>query len=177
MENREYETALGYYNTARKFFQTPLRLYYKMGEACRLTMDYDKAEFFYQKVITENDSINLSVEFPSFYKNFVEVAISNGNLFSSQDLLKKLLVGSNDSILKNYATSKLKTIDWVIKNNNPIYGTYVMNLGRNVNNESSQTGNCVLGDSLLFISNIEYTKFEKNGITYYQDAFQQIFTS
>lgn len=177
MENGEYETALGYYNTARKFFQTPLRLYYKMGEACRLTMDYDKAEFFYQKVITENDSINLSVEFPSFYKNFVEVAISNGNLFSSQDLLKKLLVGSNDSILKNYATSKLKTIDWVIKNNNPIYGTYVMNLGRNVNNESSQTGNCVLGDSLLFISNIEYTKFEKNGITYYQDAFQQIFTS
>ena len=35
MNYGEYETALDHYNTSRKFFQTPLRIYYKMGEACR----------------------------------------------------------------------------------------------------------------------------------------------
>ena len=57
MNYGEYETALDHYNTSRKFFQTPLRIYYKMGEACRMLKDYDKAEYYYQKVITENDSL------------------------------------------------------------------------------------------------------------------------
>ena len=81
MNYGEYETALDHYNTSRKFFQTPLRIYYKMGEACRMLKDYDKAEYYYQKIITENDSLKLSEEFPDLFFNLADVSISNGNIF------------------------------------------------------------------------------------------------
>ncbi|MFA6806229.1 MAG: hypothetical protein WCR29_02300 [Bacteroidales bacterium] len=177
MKAGEYETALDNYKTSKKFFKTPLRLFYKMGEACRMLMDYDKAEYYYQKVRTENDSLNLNKEFPNLYINLANVSISNGNIFIAQDVLEQLLKETKDSIIISYTKNKLRSIDWIIDNNKLIHGTNVMNLGRNVNNESSQTSNCVLGDSLLYISNINYTKSEKNGVTYYNDAFQQIFTS
>lgn len=177
MNYGEYETALDHYNTSRKFFQTPLRIYYKMGEACRMLKDYDKAEYYYQKVITENDSLKLSEEFPDLFFNLADVSISNGNIFISQDILKRLLEETKEPVTINRAKRKLKTIDWIIDNNKQIHGTNVMNLGSNVNNESSQTSNFVLGDTLLFLTNINYSKFKKNGITYYHDTYQQLYTS
>lgn len=175
MKNGEYEQALNHYKTSRKFFKTPLRIYYKMGEACRMAMDYDKAEYFYQKVITEGDSVKISEEFPELYFNLTDVSISNGNIFIAQDVLQKLLTETKDTLLIERAKKKLNNIEWIIDNNRYIHGTNVINLGRNVNNESSQASNFVLGDSVLFISNISYTTSEKDGITYYNDAYQQIF--
>lgn len=177
MENGEYELALYHYKTARKFFVTPIRIFYKCGEACRLLKDYDKAEYYYQKVLTENDTLDIIKEFPTLYINLINVSISNGNLFVAQDIINKLIIETKDSIIINFAKNKLKNIDWILNNNKLIFGTNVENLGRNVNNESSQASNFVLGDSLLFLSNIEYSKIENKGVTYYQDAFQQIFTS
>ena len=177
MKNGEYEQALNHYKTSRKFFKTPLRIYYKMGEACRMAMDYDKAEYYYHKLITENDTINLSKDFPELYFNLADVSISNGNIFIVQDILEKLLKETNDPILIKRAKRKLNNIKWIIDNNRNIHGTNVMNLGRNVNNESSQTSNFVMGDTLLFLSNINYTTYEKDGITYYNNAYQQIFTT
>ncbi|MFA7082537.1 MAG: hypothetical protein WC135_07990 [Bacteroidales bacterium] len=175
MKNGEYEQALNHYQISRKFFKTPLGLYFKMGEACRMAMDYDKAEYFYQKVITEGDSVKISEEFPELYFNLTDVSISNGNIFIAQDVLQKLLTETKDTLLIERAKKKLNNIEWIIDNNRYVHGTNVINLGRNVNNESSQASNFVLGDSVLFISNISYTTSEKNGITYYNDAYQQIF--
>ncbi|MEA4968276.1 MAG: tetratricopeptide repeat protein, partial [Bacteroidaceae bacterium] len=144
MEQGEYETALKQYITARKFFKTPLRLFYKCGEACRVMKDYDKAEFYYQKVFTENDTNDLIKDFPFLHLNLAEVSISNGNLFSAKEILDSLLTKAQDSNIIQKAKHKLKAIDWIIDNNKLVYGNSVENLGKNVNNESSQTSHFVL---------------------------------
>lgn len=177
IKDGEYETALDYYKMARKFFTPPLRLYYKCAEACRLLKDYDKAEYYYQKVIAEADTINLIKEYPDLHLNLAEVSISNGNLFAAQDILKKLLIDCPYIEIRKKAKRKLETIDWVINNNKLEFGVNVKNLGKNVNDESSQLCHYVSGDSLLFFSNIDYKTTISKGVTYYQDAYQQIYVS
>ncbi len=177
MSQKEYETALKQYTTARKFFRTPLRIFYKCGEACRMLKDYDKAEYYYQKVFTKNDTTDLIKEFPYLHLNLSEVSISNGNLFSAKDILDTLIIRSKDSIIIQEAKHKRKTIDWIIKNNKNVYGNSVINLGKNINNESSQTCHFVLNDTILFLSNIDYKKVVEKNITYYKDTYQQIYTS
>ncbi len=177
MEDGEYEIALDYYKTARKFFTPPLRLYYKCAEACRYLKDYDKAEYYYQKVITENDTTNLFKEFPNLHLNLVEVSISNGNIFAAQDILNKLLVDCPSIDIRKKAKRKLQSIDWLINNNKLEFGVSVKNIGRNVNDESSQECHYISGDSLLFLSNIEYKKGTNKGVTFYQDTYQQIYIS
>lgn len=177
MEQGEYEMALKQYITARKFFKTPLRLFYKCGEACRALKDYDKAEFYYQKVFTENDTNDLIKDFPFLHLNLAEVSISNGNLFSAKEILDSLLTKAQDSNIIQKAKHKLKEIDWIIDNNKLVYGNSVENLGKNVNNESSQTSHFVLNDSILFLTNIDYKKIVEDNITYYKDMYQQIYTS
>lgn len=177
MEKGEYDKALEYYKVSRRFFTTPLRLYYKMGEASRVSLNYDKAEFYYQKLIRENDSLNLIREFPMLYFNLSDVSISNGNIFIAQGLLEEFIEQTKDSLAINLAKKKLKSIEWIIKNNDPIHGTDIINLGENVNNESFQTSNFVLGDSILYISNIDYIITEKNGIEYYTNVYQKIYTT
>ena len=70
--------------------------------------DYDKAEYYYQKVITENDSLKLSEEFPDLFFNLADVSISNGNIFISQDILKRLLEETKEPIIINRAKKKAK---------------------------------------------------------------------
>ncbi|MDD4703630.1 MAG: tetratricopeptide repeat protein [Bacteroidales bacterium] len=177
MEQGEYETALKQYLTARKFFVTPLRIFYKCGEACRMMKDYDKAEYYYQKVITENDTNDLIREFPFLHLHLAEASISNGNLFSAKEILDSLLAKTNDNAIIQKAKHKQKSIEWILDNNKYVYGNIVENLGKNVNNESSQTSHFVLNDSLLFISSIDYKKIVEDNITYYKDTYQQLYTS
>jgi tetratricopeptide (TPR) repeat protein len=177
MKEGEYELALENYQIARKFFKVPLRLFYKSAEACRLSNNYNKAEYYYQKVITENDTANLSIEFPLLFLNFAEVSLSNGNLFTAQKLLSDILLDSISKPIHYIAQHKLNAIDWIIKNNRPVYGTNVNNVGKNINNESSQICHWVSSDTLMYLSNIDYNTHTTKGITYYEDAYQQLYTS
>ncbi|MEE1203716.1 MAG: hypothetical protein UHN59_05385, partial [Bacteroidales bacterium] len=75
-----YTEALEHYTMGRKFLLNPVSLIYKCGEACRMLKDYDKAEYWYQKVLVEYDTLDINATFPLLYLHLAEVAKNNGNI-------------------------------------------------------------------------------------------------
>jgi tetratricopeptide (TPR) repeat protein len=78
MNKQDYNQALDYYVLGRKFVKKDLNLIYKCGEACLMMKNYDKAEYWYQKVLIENDTNNINAMFPYLYLHLAKASISNG---------------------------------------------------------------------------------------------------
>ena len=84
MEEGEYSQALEYYMLGRRFLKQNLTLIYKCGESCLAMKDYDKAEYWYQKVLIENDTVNINHAFPYLYLHLAQSSIYNGNIIQAQ---------------------------------------------------------------------------------------------
>lgn len=172
-----YTEALEYYNIGRRFLVKPLSLMYKCGEACRMLKDYDNAEYWYQKVLIENDTLNINRAFPMLYLNLAQVAKCNGNLMQAQHFLNTCLLDCGDIKIRKQCKHELETIRWIFDNEIPEENTLITNLGGNVNNTFSQSGSFVLEDSLLFFTSPVYKEEHEDGNTYYSDVYNRIFVS
>ncbi|MCF0210397.1 MAG: PD40 domain-containing protein [Bacteroidales bacterium] len=176
MEKHEYQQALDYYMLGRKFLKQNLTLMYKCGEACLAMKDYDKAEFWYQKVLIENDTTDINQTYPLLYLHLAQASISNGNIIQAQSFLNTCLLDCNDIEIRKQCKNELAKIDWIIDNDTPMDFT-ITNLGKNINNEASQLNTFVLKDSIIFFTTPEYKTNTKNGQTYYTDIYNQIYYS
>lgn len=168
-----YTQALDYYTLGRKFLKQNLTLMYKCGETCLKLNDYDKAEYWYQKVLIENDTLNINQKYPNLYLHLAQSAICNGNIIQAQAFLNTCLLDCNDIEIRKQCKKELDKIDWIIDNDTP-KDFSITNLGKNINNETSQLGTFILRDSILIFTTPTYkTKTVKNQ-TYYTDIYNQI---
>lgn len=172
-----YSEALEYYTIGRRFLIKPLSLMYKCGEACRMLKDYDKAEYWYQKVLIENDTLNINEVFPMLYLNLAQVAKSNGNLIQAQHFLNTCLLDCGDIKIRKQCKHELESIRWIFDNETPEENTLITNLGGNVNDSFSQSGSFILNDSVLFFTSPVYKEVHDRGNTYYSDVYNKIFLS
>ncbi|MBP1629362.1 MAG: hypothetical protein H6Q15_255 [Bacteroidetes bacterium] len=177
MENEDYEYAIEQYQIARRFFKTPPQIYYKIAESHRLLNNYDKAEYWYNKLIAEYEADNITTLFPDLYIKLAKVSMSNGNPFSAQASLKRLLEDCPFIEIRKQAKKELDNINWAIDNNKPEDGVTINNLGKNINNNASQYGTFILGDSILYFSSIDYIEVSDDEEAYYEDTYQQLFYS
>jgi outer membrane protein OmpA-like peptidoglycan-associated protein len=176
MQKQEYSQALDYYVLGRKFVKKDLRLMFKCGEACLAMHDYDKAEYWYQKVLIENDTANINNNFPYLYLHLSRASISNGNIIQAQSFLNTCLLDCNDINVRKECKDELKRIDWIIDNDKEKNYT-ITNLGKNINDETSQMGTFILSDSILVFTTPEYKTKVSNGNTYYTDIYNQLYYS
>ncbi|MBQ9311926.1 MAG: hypothetical protein IJ213_02655 [Bacteroidales bacterium] len=176
MKKGDYQQALDYYMLGRKFVKQNLSLMYKCGEACLSMHDYDKAEYWYQKVLIENDTMNINEAFPLLYLHLAQSSISNGNIIQAQSFLNTCLMDCNDINIRKQCKAELERIDWIIDNEKPLNFT-IKNLGNNINNETSQLNTFTIRDSILFFTTPEYKTKTKDNQTYYTDIYNQIYYS
>lgn len=176
MQEENYGQALQYYTLGRKFLKQNLTLMYKCGEACLMLKDYDKAEYWYQKVLIENDTVNINQIYPYLYLHLAQSSICNGNIIQAQSFLNTCLLDCNDINIRKACKNELAKIDWIIDNDKE-RDFRIVNLGDNINNETSQLNTFILRDSLLLYTTPEYkTKKTKKG-TYYSDIYNRIYSS
>lgn len=172
----EYSKALDYYTLGRRFLKQNLTLIYKCGEACLAMKDYDRAEFWYQKVLIENDTLNINHTFPYLYLHLAQSSIYNGNVIQAQSFLNTCLIDCDDIKIRKECKRELERIDWIIDNDNQ--KRYVItNLGNNVNDETSQLGSFVLRDSILIFTSTSYKKKNSDGDTFFTNIYNQIYFS
>lgn len=176
MQAKEYQQALDYYMLGRKFLKQNLTLIYKCGEACLAMKDYDKAEYWYQKLLIENDTTDINSTYPYLYLHLAQSSISNGNIIQAQSFLNTCLMDCNDITIRKQCKHELERIDWIIDNDQELDFT-ITNLGKNVNNETSQLNSFVIRDSILFFTTPEYKTKTVKGQTYYTDIYNQIYYS
>ena len=117
---RNYTEALEHYTMGRKFLLNPVSLIYKCGEACRMLKDYDKAEYWYQKVLVEYDTLDINATFPLLYLHLAEVAKNNGNIVQAQHFLNTCLLDCPDIEIRKKAKQELNSIKWIFENNSYI---------------------------------------------------------
>lgn len=131
----KYQQAMENYKMGKRFILNPLHLNYKIAEVCRMQKDYDKAEYWYQKVLIESDTLNINTVFPYLYLHLAEVAKCNGNTIQAQHFLNTLLLDCPDIKIRKQAKEDLETLRWIFDNDKAEENTTVVNLGHNVNNE------------------------------------------
>ncbi len=172
-DKEDYSRALEYYMLGRKFLKQNLGLMFKCGETCLKLNDYDKAEYWYQKVLIENDTVDINHTFPTLYLHLAQSAICNGNIIQAQSFLNTCLLDCNDIQIRKQCKKELEKIDWIIANNSP-KDFVITNLGANINDEASQLNTFILKDSIILFTAPTYkTKTIKNQ-TYYTDIYNQI---
>ncbi len=176
MEKGEYSKALDYYTLGRRFLKQNLTLIYKCGEACLAMKDYDRAEFWYQKVLIENDTLNINHTFPLLYLHLAQSSIYNGNVIQAQSFLNTCLIDCDDIKIRKECKRELERIDWIIDNDKP-KRYIVTNLGNNVNDETSQLGSFVLRDSILIFTSTSYKTKISDGDTFFTNIHNQIYFS
>ncbi len=177
-ERGNYAEALEHYTMGKRFLLKPLNLIYKSGEACRMLKDYDKAEYWYQKVLIEaQDSLNINETFPLLYLHLAEVAKCNGNLVQAQHFLNTCLLDCPDITLRKKAKAELASIKWIFENDTPQENIIVTNLGGNVNNAFSQSGSFIINDSVLFFTSPVYKESRDGDEVLYSDIYNRIFLS
>lgn len=176
MQKGEYSKALDYYTLGRRFLKQNLTLIYKCGEACLAMKDYDRAEFWYQKVLIENDTLNINHTFPYLYLHLAQSSIYNGNVIQAQSFLNTCLIDCDDIKIRKECKRELERIDWIIDNDKP-KKYLITNLGNNVNDETSQLGSFVLRDSILIFTSTSYKKKKSDGDTFYTNIYNQIYFS
>jgi len=171
--NEEYSKALDYYMLGRKFLKQNLTLMYKCGEACLKMNDYDKAEYWYQKVIIENDTIDINHTYPLLYLHLAQSAISNGNIIQAQSFLNTCLMDCDNIDIRKQCKKELSKIDWIIANDTPL-NYNITPLGKNINDETSQTNTFIYRDSILLFTTPSYKTKTTKKATYYTDIYNQI---
>ncbi|MDO5760606.1 MAG: hypothetical protein Q4Q06_06235 [Bacteroidota bacterium] len=176
MQKGQYSQALDYYSLGRRFLKQNLTLIYKCGEACLAMKDYDKAEFWYQKVLIENDTLNINQAFPYLYLHLAQSSIHNGNIIQAQSFLNTCLIDCNDINIRKECKRELERIDWII-DNDKAKRCVITNLGNNVNDETSQLGSFVLKDSILIFTSTSYKTKISDGDTFFTDIYNQIYYS
>lgn len=176
MQKGEYSKALDYYTLGRRFLKQNLTLIYKCGEACLAMKDYDRAEFWYQKVLIENDTLNINHTFPYLYLHLAQSSIYNGNVIQAQSFLNTCLIDCDDIKIRKECKRELERIDWIIDNDKP-KKYLITNLGNNVNDETSQLGSFVLRDSILIFTSTSYKKKISDGDTFFTNIYNQIYFS
>lgn len=175
MERGNYEMAIENYTIARKFFKTPSRLYYKCALACQKAKNYDKAEYWYEKLISEFENEDLNKDYPYLYLNLARVSIQNSNSIYAKEILEKLIQSNPPMNIYKEAKRELKRIEWIIENNYLLEGIIIENLGKNINNHSSQTSSFLINDSILFYTSLIYKENkDRNGKVYYSDISNKI---
>jgi hypothetical protein len=175
-ENGDYAKALDYYMLGRKFLKQNITLMYKCGEACLKLNDYDKAEYWYQKVIIENDSLDINHTYPLLYLHLAQSAISNGNIIQAQSFLNTCLMDCDDINIRKACKKELSKIDWIIANDTPL-NYNITQLSKNINDETSQTNTFIYRDSLLLFTTPSYKTKTTKKATYYTDIYNQIHVS
>ena len=176
MQKQQYMQAYEYYKLGRKFVKQNLSLMYKCGEACLQMKDYDKAEYWYQKVIIENDTVDINNTYPYLYLHLAQSAVCNGNIIQAQSFLNTCLLDCNDIEIRKACKKELERIDWIIDNDTKT--DYVItNLGKNVNDASSQLNTFILNDSLMIYTSPVYKTKVHKGQTYYTDIYNQLYCS
>jgi tetratricopeptide (TPR) repeat protein len=173
----KYQQAMENYKMGKRFILNPLYLNYKIAEVCRMQKDYDKAEYWYQKVLIESDTLNINTNFPYLYLHLAEVAKCNGNTIQAQHFLNTLLLDCPDIKIRKQAKEDLETLRWIFDNDKAEENTTVVNLGHNVNNEFSQSSTFILRDSVLYFTTPIYKEEEEDGQKIYSDIYNQIFYS
>ncbi|MBR1769108.1 MAG: PD40 domain-containing protein [Bacteroidales bacterium] len=176
MMKKEYSQALDYYMLGRRFLRQNIALIYKCGEACLAMKDYDKAEYWYQKVLIENDTVNINQTFPYLYLHLAQASIYNGNVIQAQSFLNTCLIDCNDINIRKDCKRELERIDWIIDNEKPKKYN-ITNLGNNVNDPTSQLGSFVLRDSILIFTSTEYKQKITDEDTFFTDIYNQIYFS
>lgn len=176
-EKGRYEEAMANYKMGKKFILNPLNLNYKIAEVCRMQKDYDKAEYWYQKVLIENDTLNINTAFPYLYLHLAEVAKCNGNIVQAQHFLNTCLLDCPDINIRKEVKKELETLRWIFDNEKPEQLTTVINVGHNVNNEFSQSNTFVLRDSVLYFTSPIYKIEQEDGEVLYSDIYNQIYYS
>ena len=174
-EKGKYEEALENYRMGKKFILNPLRFNYKIAEVCRMQKDYDKAEYWYQKVLIESDTLDINKTFPYLYLHLAEVAKCNGNIVQAQHFLNTCLLDCPDIKIRKQAKQELETLRWIFDNDSPEENTTIVNLGHNVNNKFSQSNTFVLRDSVLYFTSPIYKEESEDGELVYSDIYNQIF--
>ncbi len=175
--NGKYQEAMENYNMGKKFILNPLHLNYKIAEVYRMQKDYDKAEYWFQKVLIECDTLNVNATFPYLYLHLAEVAKCNGNIVQAQHFLNTCLLDCPDINIRKQAKQELETLRWIFDNETPEENTSVVNLGNNVNNKFSQSNTFILRDSVLYFTNPIYKEEQEDGEVFYSDIYNQIFFS
>lgn len=175
MKRGNYQLAIEHYKKAKKFFTIPARLYYKTAQAFLMEKNYDKAEYYYEKLISEFENINLNKSFPYFYLNLAKACIQNNNALYAREILHKLLESNPNIEIYKEAKRELERIDWIIENNLLKEHIFIDNLGKNINNHSSQSGSFVINDSVIFFTNLIYKENkDKEGNIYYSDIYNKV---
>lgn len=172
-----YAEALEHYTMGKRFLLNPVDLIYKCGEACRMLKDYDKAEYWYQKVLIENDTLDINTTYPMLYLHLAEVARCNGNIVQAQHFLNTCLLDCPDIEIRKKAKQELNAIKWIFENNTTEENTIVRNLGANVNNAFSQSGCFIINDSILFFTSPTYKETIEDGETIYSNIYNKVFMS
>ncbi|MEE1190673.1 MAG: hypothetical protein UHN41_07875, partial [Bacteroidales bacterium] len=172
-----YTEALEHYTMGRKFLLNPVSLIYKCGEACRMLKDYDKAEYWYQKVLVEYDTLDINATFPLLYLHLAEVAKNNGNIVQAQHFLNTCLLDCPDIEIRKKAKQELNSIKWIFENNKEEENTIITNCGENVNNAFSQSGCFIINDSLMFFTSPTYKEEIENGEIVYSNIYNKVFMS
>ena len=150
-----YTQALEYYTLGRKFLKQNINLMYKCGETCLKMNDYDKAEYWYQKVLIESEDQNINQKYPLLYLHLAQSAISNGNIIQAQSFLNTCLLDCNDIEIRKQCKKELEKIDWIVSNSD-IQNFNITNLGKNINSETSELNTFVLRDSILVFTKPTY---------------------
>ena len=173
-----YEEAMANYRMGKKFILNPLSLNYKIAEVCRMQKDYDKAEYWYQKVLIESgDTLDINTTFPYLYLHLAEVAKCNGNIVQAQHFLNTCLLDCPDINIRKEVKRELETLRWIFDNEKADKNTTVVNLGYNVNTEFSQSNTFILRDSVIYFTSPIYKETEEDGERVYSDIYNQIFYS
>lgn len=176
MSKHQYGQALEYYMLGRRFLKQNLGLIYKCGEASMALKDYDKAEYWYQKLIIENDTVNLNATYPEMYLHLAQASIYNGNIIQAQSFLNTCLIDCNDIRIRKECKRELERIDWIVDHENAKDYT-ITNLGENVNDFTSQLGSFVLRDSIIIFTSTKYKCKINKEDTFYTNIHNQIFFS
>lgn len=169
----DYSQALEYYTLGRKFLKQNINLMYKCGETCLKMNDYDKAEYWYQKVLIESEDQNINQKYPLLYLHLAQSAISNGNIIQAQSFLNTCLLDCNDIEIRKQCKKELEKIDWIVANSE-IQNFNITNLGKNINSETSELNTFVLRDSILVFTKPTYKTKTTKKQTYYTDIYNQI---
>lgn len=172
-----YTEALEHYTMGRKFLLNPVSLIYKCGEACRMLKDYDKAEYWYQKVLVEYDTLDINATFPLLYLHLAEVAKNNGNIVQAQHFLNTCLLDCPDIEIRKKAKQELNSIKWIFENNKEEENTIITNCGENINNAFSQSGCFIINDSLMFFTSPTYKEEIEDGEIVYSNIYNKVFMS
>ncbi|MFH0893647.1 MAG: hypothetical protein V2A54_04335 [Bacteroidota bacterium] len=151
----DYYSAASYYNTLLGYDSSSMEIVFKYAEACRLALDYNKAEKAYLKVVNSNDVsrfpesrfwLALMMKSQGKYKlaesefaTFYELR-KNDNSYYSQHALKEI--------------DACKYADSAVHDSLPILITH---LSQNVNTPYSEYAPYQLGDTMLQFSSLRPT--------------------